>query len=162
MTMFTSGRKAVVASVLIAGSLLMSGCASTLTGDTYSRGEARQMQNVQYGTITNIRMVKIEGNQSAIGALPGAVVGGIAGSTIGGGTGRGIATVLGAVAGGVAGSAIEKNVTTAQGINMTIRLDNGQSVAIVQEVDANSPVNVGDRVQVLTASDGSARATRIN
>ncbi|WP_243409919.1 glycine zipper 2TM domain-containing protein [Pokkaliibacter plantistimulans] len=148
-------------SALVASTLIMSGCASTLTGDTYSRNEARQVQNVQYGTITNMRFVKIEGNQSGLGAVPGAVVGGIAGSAIGGGRGQSLATVIGAVGGAIAGSAIEKQATTAQGINMTIRMDNGQSIAIVQEVDPNTPLNVGDRVQVLTGQDGSARATRI-
>ncbi|MFB9885283.1 glycine zipper 2TM domain-containing protein [Balneatrix alpica] len=151
----------VLLSVFTASALLLSGCASTLTGDTYSRSEARRMQTVQFGTVTDTRLVKIEGNQSGLGAVPGAVVGGIAGSTIGGGRGQGIATVLGAVGGAIAGSAIEKQVTTAQGVSLTIRLDSGQHVSVVQEIGPNDRFQVGDRVQVLTGPDGSARANRI-
>ena len=67
--------------------LLLGGCASNLSGDSYSRDEARTVQNVRMGTIEYLRPVQIEGTKSPVGAGAGAVVGGLGGSTIGGGTG---------------------------------------------------------------------------
>jgi outer membrane lipoprotein SlyB len=136
--------------VVVAGLLLMlGGCMSTLTGDSYSRDEARRPQTVQFGMVEYVRPVVIEGTKTGIGAGTGAVVGGIGGSTVGGGKGAAVATVLGAVAGGVAGGMVEEGATKKQGVEITVRLDSGQIIAIVQQASATT-FNVGDRVRVLT------------
>ena len=84
-------------------------------------------------------------------------MGGVAGSTIGQGRGSVIGAVVGAVAGGVAGQAIEQGVTTKRGVEVTVKLDNGQMVAIMQEADET--FRPGDRVRIL--SDGAtSRVTR--
>ena len=41
--------------------MLLTGCKSSLTGDSYSRDEARRVQTVRMGTIESLRPVKIEG-----------------------------------------------------------------------------------------------------
>jgi outer membrane lipoprotein SlyB len=136
--------------VVVAGLLLMlGGCMSTLTGDSYSRDEARRPQTVQFGMVEYVRPVVIEGTKTGIGAGRVRVVGGIGGSTVGGGRGQAVATVLGAVAGGVAGGMAEEAATKKQGVEITVRLDSGQIVAIVQQASATT-FNVGDRVRVLT------------
>ena len=88
--------------------MLLTGCQSNLTGDSYSRDEARRVQTIRMGTIEALRPVKIEGTKSMVGTGAGAVVGGIAGSGIGGGRGSYVAAVLGAVAGGLLGSAAKR------------------------------------------------------
>jgi len=85
----------------------LAGCASNLSGDSYSRSEARRAQQVEYGEIISLRPVQIEGTKTPVGAGAGAVVGGIGGSTLGGGKGSAIMAVIGAVAGGMAGAAVE-------------------------------------------------------
>ena len=80
-------RKSIVVASFTALALTLGGCASSLTGDTYSRDEARAVQTVRYGTIESLRPVKIEGTKTPIGAGAGAVVGGIGGSGLGGGRG---------------------------------------------------------------------------
>jgi len=136
--------------VVVAGLLLMlGGCMSTLTGDSYSRDEARRPQTVQFGMVEYVRPVVIEGTKTGVGAGAGAVVGGIGGSTVGSGRGAAVATVLGAVAGGVAGGMAEESATKKQGVEITVRLDSGQIVAIVQQASTTT-FNVGDRVRVLT------------
>ncbi len=113
---------------------------------------------VEYGTVDAVRYVRIEGTRSAVGPVAGAAVGGLAGSAVGGGTGRSIATVLGAVAGGVAGSAIENRATSMPGVEVTIRLQNGQLISIVQE-DEGDNFRPGDWVRVIR--DGAtARVAR--
>lgn len=137
--------------ILLAGLLFMlGGCMSTLTGDSYSRDDARRPQTVQFGMVEYVRPVVIEGTKTGIGAATGAAVGGIGGSTIGGGKGSAVAAVLGAVAGGVAGGMAEEGATKKQGVEITVRLDSGQIVAIVQQVNPAATFNVGDRVRVLT------------
>jgi outer membrane lipoprotein SlyB len=85
------------------------------------------------------------------------VVGGVAGSTIGRGTGSVLGAVVGAVAGGIGGQAAEQGLTGKRGVEVTVKLDNGQMVAIMQEADET--FRPGDRVRIL--SDGAtSRVTR--
>ena len=138
-----------VLAVALVTSLLV-GCTSSLTGTSYSRSEARKVQTVEYGTVESVTPVVIEGRTDGIvGAGSGAVIGGLAGSTVGGGKGRSIATVVGAVAGGLAGQAAEKKVTTRQGQELTIRLQKGGIISLVQEVENEQYFKPGDQVRVL-------------
>lgn len=149
----------VISVMILSGlAVLLSGCASSMTSDTYTRSSAMQMQNVQYGTVESVRGVRIEGTKSPLGAIGGAIVGGLLGSTVGGGRGKDLATVGGAIAGGVAGSAIEEGATQQNGVEITVRLDNGRIVSIVQAVD-NQRFAPGQRVQVITAPNGVSRVT---
>ena len=141
-----SKRLAVLGMSLLA--LTLAGCASSLDGGTYGRGEARSAMNVQYGTIQSIRPVRIEGTKTPIGPIAGAAVGGIAGSGVGGGRGQSIATVLGAVAGGAAGAAVEEGVTRRAGLEISVRLDSGRDLAVVQE-DGGEGFQPGQRVRVV-------------
>jgi outer membrane lipoprotein SlyB len=137
---------------------VLSGCASNLTGDSYSRDEARSPQQVEYATVEQVRLVKIEGTKTPIGAGAGAVIGGVAGSSAGGGRGSAIAAAAGAVAGGLLGAAAEEGLTREQGIEVTVRYGSGQSVAIVQAVSKDETFSVGDRVRVLTVN-GNTRVS---
>ncbi len=129
----------------------------SLTGDTYSRNEAGQAQNVRTGTITSIRNVKIEGSSTG-GTLVGAAAGGLLGNQIGGGSGKTAATVGGALLGGAAGSHAGKAVTSKQGLEIQVKLDGGGSVSIVQEYNPKEPFAQGERVRVLT-NGGRDRVT---
>lgn len=138
--------------------LMLGGCASSLTGDTYSRDEARTVQTVRMGTIESLRPVKIEGTKTPIGAGAGAVVGGVAGSGVGGGRGSAVAAVIGAVAGGLLGAAAEEGITRTQGVEITVREDDGTMRAYVQEVEENQVFRVGERVRILTVN-GTSRVS---
>ncbi|GLZ87853.1 glycine zipper 2TM domain-containing protein [Pseudomonas sp. BN414] len=135
--------------------LALGGCQSSLTGDTYSRDEARQVQTVRMGTIESLRPVKIEGTKTPVGAGAGAVVGGIGGSTIGHGRGSAVAAVIGAVAGGLLGAAAEEGYTRTQGVEITVREDDGSMRAYVQEVQPNEVFRVGERVRIMTVNGTS-------
>ncbi len=139
-------------------SVLFTSCAQdSLTGDTYSRSEAGQAQAVRTGRVTSIRYVKIEGGNTA-GSVLGGVAGGVLGNQIGGGSGRTAATVGGAALGMVAGSHIEKGVNSRQGIEIQVKLDQGGTISVVQEVNPRESFSVGDRVRVLI-SGGRDRVT---
>ena len=138
--------------------VLLSGCASNLTGDTYSRDEARRVQTVRTGTIVALRPVQIEGTKTPIGAATGAVIGGVGGSAIGGGRGSIVTAVIGAVAGGLLGSAAESGLTKTQGVEITVREDDGSTRAYVQQVEPNQVFRTGERVRIMTV-DGTSRVT---
>ncbi len=132
-------------------------CATSNSGDVYSREDARKVQTVRMGVVEGIRQVKLEGTKSPVGTIAGAAVGGIAGSTVGGNDKvTAIATVIGAVAGAVAGAAIEEGVTREDGIEITVKLDNGTLIAIVQE--ATEKFTPGERVRLIE-SNGNTRVS---
>ncbi|HEU4709566.1 MAG TPA: glycine zipper 2TM domain-containing protein [Methylophilaceae bacterium] len=131
-------------------------CASSNSGSVYKRGEARTVQTVKMGVVESVRQVKLEGTKTPIGTGAGAVVGGVAGSSLGGGKGKVITSVLGAVAGGLAGSAAEEGLTRKDGVEITVKLDSGNMIAVVQEADEQ--FNPGERVRVLEA-DGVTRVS---
>ncbi len=147
--------KRIQAAALVIAVATLAGCAQGLGGGAYTRDEARREQNVRMGKVESVRQVQIEGTRSGVGPAAGAVVGGIAGSGVGGGRGSAVAAVVGAVAGGVAGQAIEQGTTRKNGVEITVKLDNGALVAIVQEADET--FRAGDRVRIL--SDG--RTSRV-
>ncbi|MGN8261428.1 glycine zipper 2TM domain-containing protein [Pseudomonas sp. SMSB3] len=151
-------KSALLVATFTTASLLLGGCASSLTGDSYSRDEARRVQTVRMGTIESLRPVKIEGTKTPIGGGAGAIVGGVAGSAVGGGRGSVVAAVIGALAGGLAGSAAEEGITRTQGVEITVREDDGSMRSYVQAVQENEIFRVGERVRIMTV-DGTSRVT---
>ena len=145
----------VLAVVLI---LALAGCATSRSGRVYSRDQARVVHDVYDGTVVYSRPVQIEGTKSGLGTIAGSVLGGVVGHTIGGGSGKAVATVAGGIAGAIAGSVAEEEVTKRNGVEVTVELDNGDTIAIVQEAD--EIFDVGDRVRVLMRPDGSARVVQ--
>ncbi len=137
-------------------SVFLSACASSNSGSVYSRDEARKTQTIRTGVVESVRQVKLEGTKSPVGTIAGGAVGGIAGSSVGGGRGSAIAAVIGAVAGGLLGSAAEEGITRKDGIEITVKLDGGAMVAVVQEAD--EVFNPGERVR-LVESGGTSRVS---
>jgi outer membrane lipoprotein SlyB len=102
-----------------------------------------------------VREVLIEGSKSGAGGLAGGIMGYALGNTVGGGSGKGVARAAGTVAGAAAGSAIEESATRQTGLEITVKLDNGETISIVQGADER--FDEGDLVRVLRRPDGSAR-----
>jgi outer membrane lipoprotein SlyB len=139
--------------------LIVSCAQDSLTGDTVSRGDAGRAQNVRTGTITSIRNVNIQGSGTG-GTLVGAGVGGLVGNQIGGGSGRTAATVGGALLGGAAGSHAGQNITSRNGLEIEVRLDEGgRRISVVQEVNPRESFAVGNRVRLITGAGGRTRVS---
>jgi len=139
---------------------LLCGCAPSLSGDVYSRDQARVAQRVRYGVVQGVRPVRVEGTQSGIGSLSGAALGGIAGSSINaGGRSKAAVGIVGGLAGGFLGSAAEEGLTRQTGQEILVGLDGGGTIAVVQTAPPSGFV-AGDRVAVYTAPDGTTRVVR--
>jgi outer membrane lipoprotein SlyB len=137
---------------------LLSGCAGgSSSGSVYTPAQAQREQTVRMGIVEGVRQVTIERAPSGVGAVAGGVIGGVAGSNVGQGKGATIGSVLGAVAGGVAGQALEGGIGRKAGLEITVKLDNGELRAITQEADEQ--FKPGERVRLLSGN-GVTRVTR--
>lgn len=138
-------------SVLTVSILALPGCATQSSSSTvYKANETQREQAVRMATVEAVRKVMIQRESKGIGTIGGAVVGGIAGSGIGQGKGSDIGTVLGAIGGMVAGQAIEQQANQREGLEITIKYDNGDRRVIVQEADLD--VKPGDRVRIVSGA----------
>jgi outer membrane lipoprotein SlyB len=141
-------RNIAVALVAVA-TLGLAGCAVQGQGSgDYRRGEVRGEMNVRFGVVESVRPVRIAPGDTGVGTTTGAVLGGIAGSTLGHGRGSVAGAVAGAVLGGAIGQAVERDNNNRQGVEITVVLDGGKYIAVVQEADET--FRVGDRVRVLS------------
>ena len=128
--------------------VFLAACASSNSGSVYSRDEARKTQTVKTGVVESVRQVKLEGTKSPVGTVAGGAVGGIAGSSIGGDGKSGmVGAVLGAVVGGIAGAMAEEGITRKDALEITIKLDGGGLIAIVQEAD--EVFKAGEKVRII-------------
>lgn len=133
--------------------ILLSACASSNSGHVYSRDETRQQQAIKTGVVESVRTVKIEGTKTPIGTVAGGAIGGIAGANTGRGFGSQLLAIAGAVAGGIVGSAAEEQLTRKDGLEITVKLDNGGLIAIVQEAD--EAFKAGDTVRIVESGNVS-------
>lgn len=152
-----TGRWLAVAA-LVTSMAVLGGCANrSASSGVYSYDQAQREQIVRTGTVTGVRPIVIQNDKSSgVGMVAGGALGGVAGNAIGGGTGRTIATVGGVILGALAGNAVENRAQTNSGLEITVRLDNGETRVVAQEADV--PVSVGQRVQVISGA-GPTRVT---
>lgn len=142
------------------GAMVLAGCAPYSTsGRSYPRYETRTAHQVEYGEVIETRTVDIEGYSSIIGIFGGAEVGRAIGGTVDDRDARRVAQGVGSVAGAVAGEAIERRVTSEEGLEITVQLEQGDIIAVVQGMDI--VFSKGDRVRVLFGPDGGARVSHL-
>lgn len=134
------------------------GCADSLGGRSYSRSDARQAYAVQYGEIVDIDIVQIEGEATVLGTGGGAAIGYRLGRLIGSGDSSRVAGAVAGTAGAVAGREVEKTVTSEDGLEITVKMDRGEMLLIVQSADVQ--FNVGERVRVLRGRGAEARVLK--
>ena len=146
----------LVASIAALGTL---GACQTANPDAVSRYDAQRMSSVQDATVLSIRPVTLQGRDTGVGTVGGAVIGGIAGSNVGGPRTSGIVGIVGAIAGGLIGNAVERDATQEQAVEILVQLKNGDRRAVIQGVGretfaAGDPVimiTTGSRTRVMRA-----------
>jgi outer membrane lipoprotein SlyB len=143
---------------LMAGlsALVLGGCAYHGGSADYRGYQVRGEQTVRFGVVETVREVRIQPRDTGLGGASGAVLGGIAGSHAGGGSGHVAGAVAGAILGGVIGQEIERSGNERRGIEVTVQLDSGRHIAVVQEAD--EAFKAGDRVRILSGR-GLTRVT---
>ena len=145
----------LVASIAALGTL---GACQTANPDAVSRYDAQRMSSVQDATVLSIRPVTLQGRDSGVGTVGGAVIGGIAGSNVGGPRTGGIVGIVGAIAGGLIGNAVERDATQQQAIEILVQLKNGDRRAVIQGIGSET-FAAGDPVIMITTG-GRTRVMR--
>lgn len=157
-------KKTLIIQLVVAVSLagLLAACVpSQQTGTSYSRDEARSVQKVKLGTVVDATPVTIEGTKTGIGGVVGGAVGGLAGASVDDGTAGDIAAVIAGAAGAIIGAKAEEAATKAQGMEYTIRLDDGEVISVVQAIDPKAePIAAGDEVKLLSQG-GTIRVSKL-
>jgi outer membrane lipoprotein SlyB len=146
--------KTMMAAALAA--LVLGGCAYPAGSRDYRGYQVMGEQSVRFGVVESVRDVRINPGDTGVGTATGAMLGGIAGSTVGGGNGQVAGAIGGALLGGLIGNSIEKDANTRAGVEVTVLLDSGKYVSIVQEAD--EAFRPGDRVRILSGR-GATRVT---
>ncbi|MET3448248.1 hypothetical protein [Ralstonia sp. 1138] len=143
---------------LLAAALSLQGCAmGTNSNSAYTSAQAQREQTVRLGTVDSVRTVVIDHEQTGVGSLAGSAIGGIgSAAAIGRGNGSLAAGILGAIAGGMVGSVAENQANKRPGLEITVKLDDGEYRAITQ--DADETFRPGERVRLLS-SGGVTRVT---
>jgi outer membrane lipoprotein SlyB len=129
--------------------LLLAGCASE-SGDggarpVYSANQAGQIISHDGGMVMAVEEVLIQGNSNYPGA-PGT------GSQVGRAVGQGVLSgnplyVVGAI-GGIMGGKAGANLDNQIGDKITIALDSGRTITVVQARDKKQPIMPGERVSI--------------
>jgi outer membrane lipoprotein SlyB len=146
----------------LTAALLLAGCAASTSGNVYSPRDTRTAWDVDYGKVTDIDTVQIEGEATEVGKIGGGYIGYEAGRAIGHGQGHpaeDLGGAVGAVAGVLVGSAVEKAATRQDGYQITVELDGGRTIAVVQAKD--QAFAVGERVKIFSRRDGAARVAKL-
>ena len=141
---------------LAIGALLLGGCAYNAGSRDYRGYEVRGEQSVRFGVVESVRDVHINARESGVGTAGGAALGLVAGSNVGGGSGQVAGAIGGAILGGIIGQNVERSANERRGVEVTVLLDSGKYIAVVQEAD--EPFRAGDRVRILSGR-GATRVT---
>jgi outer membrane lipoprotein SlyB len=129
----------------------LAACTTPQTSTNYARAETRMLQQVQLGELLEVREVTLEATPTGQGSAAGAVLGGVSGAQ------RGNATqaAIGGVLGSLLGQGIEDSAGRRKGVELLVKLNDGNLVAVTQEADGLK-YEPGQRVRVLLLN-GMAR-----
>jgi outer membrane lipoprotein SlyB len=145
----------------LVATLALQGCVYTNSSpNVYDGVQTQREQIVRMATVESVRAVRIStnnGQTTGLGAVGGGALGAVAGSAIGGGRGSIVTAIVGGIGGAIAGNAIESGVAVRDGLEITVRLDNGELRAITQQATGEL-FQAGDRVRLLSG-DGVTRVT---
>ena len=141
----------------VAASLLLGAC-STTSPDVIRPGDAQRLSTVQDAVVLHVRPVVVEGQQSGVGGVSGAVIGGIAGGSVGGRREAAAVGVLGAVAGAVIGNTVERFGTREEAVEILLQLPSGERRALVQ-AKGNETFVPGEAV-ILVSTGGKTRVMK--
>jgi outer membrane lipoprotein SlyB len=133
--------------------LLLAACADG--GGGYRTEPLPPAEPERSGVVEEVRAVPL--GSSRVGSVAGTVVGGTAGAsagrTVGSGRGSQASSVVGAVAGSIAGNMIAQSASNPDGVEITLRLDNGRQLLVVQPADET--FKPGERVRVISDQKGT-------
>lgn len=134
--------------------VFVAGCTFPSSTSIYDRSSAGRSMTVDTGDVVSVRDVQVSGRTTIVGTGGGALVGSAAASG-GSGVGGAVVQAAGAVGGAILGEASEEALTRQNAQEITIRMKNGETIVVVQEVRHEGRVRAGQHVQVLHGGGGT-------
>lgn len=117
---------------LLLAALVLGGCASNISPNSYSVGSVGQVNRTVAGVVVSVRPVSVESDGGG-GGLVGGAAGAVAGSSVGGGTrANALGAIGGALVGAAVGSAIQRNNAHQTGLEYVVQTENGNLLTVVQ------------------------------
>ena len=137
-------------STLMTFLLFLTSCAnSSLKPDSYDRESVQKISNVVYGEVVSLKKVTIEGGTKS-GTIVGGLVGAAAGSQVSDSKPESeIGAVIGGAIGATLGGNVSKSIQSVEGVQLTINMDDGRTISVVQETSQYS-FSIGDLVEVIS------------
>ena len=137
-------------STLMTFLLFLTSCAnSSLKPDSYDRESVQKISNVLYGEVVSLKKVTIEGGTKS-GTIVGGLVGAAAGSQVSDSKPESeIGAVIGGAIGATLGGNVSKSIQSVEGVQLTINMDDGRTISVVQETSQYS-FSIGDLVEVIS------------
>jgi outer membrane lipoprotein SlyB len=126
--------------------LLLGGCAQVPNANSFGAEQAQTPMRVQFGRVLQVNASSVRPGNTVAGTSEGAIAGGVLGSFLGQGRGSIVGAVAGMIAGAVAGHLAEATAATKTGQLVTVKLDNGQIMAVAQ---TGITFKRGQRVEVV-------------
>lgn len=145
--------------VTLAAFALVAGCAG-LPGPQYGEQAAPVEtagvpETARYGKVAALETIKVDKEaRFGVGTVVGAVAGGLLGHQFGGGSGKTLLTIGGALAGAAAGTAAESKLDQKDAQKVTVDMQTGGRLTIVQPPDSRLKTGMPVRV---TGSGETAR-----
>lgn len=140
--------------------LLWSGCTFPSSEPLIPQSQVGVAATLKQGTVVQVASVIIEGDKTNLGTVGGGAIGGAGGAGAAGGrydAGGILAGAVGAAAGAIVGQAVEERVTREEGQRITLRLDNGDMIELVQSAE-DGFFREGDRIDVAVGA-GNTRVS---
>lgn len=139
---------------------ILSGCSNIpASSQVYSTDQALRVGAAQEGAVVRTRPIQIQSAmQTGAGYAMGGTVGAAAGALVSDSRARWLLGALGGSIGALAGNAIERAAATTPGLEIVVKLDDGQIQVISQAADV--PIAPGQRVMVV-GQQGNVRVAPI-
>jgi|GEM_PF-144689 len=155
-----------IGAVALLASFFQYGCASSGYTPKYSAASTGVAHTLEVGTVVNARRVIIDGQATWAGVYGGAAAGGAIGSALGteiGGTSlsRAVGGAGGLITGAIVGPKIEKKMSSQTGDELTIEMESGKMIVVVQQV-REPEFYPGERVRVHADYYGNSKVFHID
>lgn len=140
-------KRFVLAGPVLLPLILLGGCGSDYSPDTYNSSAVQQANKVDRAVVVGVRVVDVSA-AGTTGAVTGAAAGGIAGSQAPGGNVAGAFGALGgALVGGLVGTAAEHVANDTRAREYVVRKDNGDLLSVTQKDTV--PLAIGQKVLLI-------------
>ncbi len=142
--------KKIIALLLITAQL--TACVPNSSQNQYNAHEVGRNVDMEFGKIIRVREVKIQQENTGIGATGGMLAGAAAGSTIGGGDGQAAAIIGGLIIGAIAGGIAEQHLQNQVGYEYLVATKSKKVKKILQNQHKDDVVfQKGDQVMIETS-----------